>query len=1084
MKRLATILALSLFFLSILHAAPVDRETARQAAEQWMLQNVRSEHSGFLTEEIFAFTRDEVTTHYLVNLIPGGFVIVAGDDIAVPIWMYHTHGRYDGNSLPPSLAGMLDAIAEDLITALRHGEKQDTRVGDMWRPLRENGNPQSSFRKGTASIMAVSPLLTTTWNQTFPYNKDCPATPTGGSGGHVYVGCVATAMAQVMRFYNFPTSGTGSHSYVHATYGTQSANFGSTTYDWANMPVSVSSSSSTAQKDAVAQLSYHCGVAVEMDYGPTGSASSIFYASQALPTFFRYKTSISHLIRSSYATSTWLALLIDELDDGRPVIYRGSEQNGTGGHAFIVDGYTGSDYFHMNFGWGGYLDGYFYLNDITPGSNNFNYWQKMVIGIQPDQSAPPTLLAPTNQSNNLCTSPTFTWSAAPGVTSYRMQIATDAAFNSIVHDNASLTGTSTQVTGLSRGTLHYWRMNSTGTAGTSAWTTPWSFTTMQVAVSASGATTFCDGGDVTLTTIPAPGGSCQWMRNSTPIQGSTQSSLLVTQSGSYSVSVTLNGCATESDPVTVTVHPVPTAEILPPQSTEICEGGSSMLIASQSSGYAYQWLKDGQNIPGATGSTYSASESGVYSLTVSANGCTDVSDTLRVVVHPVDPTELEWTGSVSSEWYTPGNWDNPCAVPSSGDNVTIPPGCSPPASIPPCTLNNLTVDNGTGTSLSGNVMITGTLSMQNGHISLGDNDLTISASGEISGGSANGHIITNGVGQLRQLGLGTTGRYRPVTFPVGHGSGVYLPLRLSNAAPANDFAVRLLDEVRDGGLIGNPLSGGLVENTWIVAAGNGSTNLTMDFFWSAASEGVGFDRSACFISRNDNGQAWNALSAPSTAMGIGPFSLTATGVTTISTIGVPFCIGSSSSLYPVELLSFSGTMQEEGILLEWRTQNEVGNFGFEIQHHVGSDTWRTVGFIPAAEEHHDICAYRFLHPLTDAGRHFYRLRQIDADGSSTYSQVLYVERNGLPSSLQCEIFPNPIEHGTAAMLQLRSGREGTLRVTLYDALGRPIKNVFEGFVSGSSTRMLAIPTEGLPTGMYFLRVDGSTESRMLRMQLR
>jgi len=1081
MKRIAAILILSLFFLSIMHAAPVDRETAVRVAEHWMLQHSDEYASSFLADEVFAFTHEGITTHYIVNLAPDGFVIVSGDDIAVPVWMYGVRGGYDGGTLPPALAGMLDGAAEDLARAIEERAQQQAHVADMWSVLLA-GTPDAMLGGGMG-VMAVSPLVSTTWNQTYPYNKYCPPTSTGGSGGYVYVGCVATAMAQVMRYHNWPASGVGSNSYVHPTYGTQSANFANTTYDYANMPTSVSSSSPTAKQNAVATLSYHCGVAVEMDYGPTGSASSIYYAEQALRIFFRYKSSSSYIARSSYSNAAWLSLLTGELNSGRPVLYRGSKQNGSGGHAFIVDGYTGTDYFHMNFGWGGYLDGYFYLSSITPGSNTFTYWQKMVMGIEPDQSAPPTLVSPITQSTNLCTSPTFTWNAASGATSYRLQIATDAGFNSIVHDDATLTGTSVQVTGLNRNTQYYWRMNASGSAGTSAWTTPWTFTTMQVSISANGPTSFCDGGDVTLSTTPVTGGSCQWYRNSILIPGATQPWYTASQSGSYTVTVTLGGCGTSSDPVSVAAHPLPTATILPPQSTQICQGGSTLLVASQSPGYSYQWVLDGQSIPGATTPVLSVTASGVYTLTVSANGCSDTSDTLRVVVHPADPTDLTWTGAVDTDWNTPGNWDNPCAVPSTGDNVVIPPNCTPPASIPTCSLGDLTIDNSTGITLSGNVIISGALALLDGHLTLGGSDLTITGTGSISGGSDGSHVIADGAGQLYQLDIGTSGRYRPVTFPVGHGSGGYVPLTLKNTAATNDFGVRLLPEVRDGGLVGSTLSSGTVANTWILTSGTGSTDLALAFFWPASLEDAGFDRQNCFVSKNASGQSWKAIGNPTAAPGSDPYTLTVSGVNSLSAIGVPFSVGSASTLFPVELLSFAAAENANGILLEWRTRNETGNYGFELQHHTDASRWQAVGFVPAADDDREEHTYRFMHANRKVGVQRYRLRQIDTDGSSTLSPVVTVTRTSAPATATLDAWPNPVQRGTEAMLRLRSGRDGVMRVVLFDALGRNIRTLFEGMSTAGSEHVLTLRTHGFPAGMYFLRMDDASGSLIRRLHI-
>lgn len=1084
MKRLATTLLLSLFFLSILTAAPVDEETAHRAAVQWVMNNGTFESSTVTVLETYPFSHDGIRTHYIINLAPDGFIIVSGDDIAVPVLMFGRSGRYDGIELPPALRGMLDAFSRDLTLSLADGMVQSDEVGALWELLLDERSNLRSYFGGGNSIMAVSPLLSTTWNQTYPYNKFCPSTSTGGSGGHVYVGCVATAMAQVMKYHSAPTTGVGSNSYTHSTYGTLSANFGNTTYNYASMPNSINGSSSTAQQNAVATLSYHCGVAVEMNYGPSGSSSSIYYSYQVMPVYFRFKNTMSYVSRSSFSSSSWLAMLTGELDNSRPVLYRGSEQNGTGGHAFVIDGYTGADYFHINWGWGGYLDGYFYLNNLTPSSYNFNYHQKMVIGIEPVSSTPPTLLSPANNTANLCTSPTLQWNSVSGATSYRLQVASDATFATVAVDNSSLTGTSTQVTGLSPATTYYWRMNSTSTSGTSAWSTVWSFTTMSASVTANGPASFCDGESVILSTSPVSGAGYQWSRNGVPVNGATSTMLTVTQSGDYTVAITVNGCVTHSSPYTVTVHPLPTATILPPSSTEICEGGSSILSAVQNPGYSYQWLKDGNTLLGANSPVFTATESGSYALTVSANGCSATSAALAITVHPLNPSDLTWTGAINSEWNTTGNWDSPCATPGPGDNVTIPSGCTPPAAIPAVSLGNLTVNNSAGITLTGNVMINGMLTLQQGTITLGNSDLIISAAGEIVGGSSSSHIITDGMGQLTQLDIGSGGRYRQILFPVANGDGKYVPLRLLNLATSNDFSIRASDEVLEKAFTGAPITSDAVDNTWIVTHGSGSTNITMSLFWPSASELTGFDRNNCFISSNPSGNTWTALHAGMQAQGSDPYSLTLTGITTLSSLGMPFTVGSGQQLYPVELLSFAADAAGDKVKLHWVTGMENNNHGFEIERrHQHQSAWSAVGFVPASNAATHEHRYSFIDTPGSTGILEYRLRQIDLDGSSGYSPIVSV-LSTIPENLHLsEVAPQPLRHGQSGTISLRTAEHGRVQLRLFDALGREVRTLHNAEHASGAPLHISIPSRGLPAGMYFLHCTSSGTSLLRRFHI-
>lgn len=242
----------------------------------------------------------------------------------------------------------------------------------------------------------VAPLLSTTWNQGCGYNSQCPV-DVAGPCGKVYTGCVATAMAQVIRYFQYPAHGVGNKCYTHYTYGELCADFAAATYNYALMP-------NGSGNTEVAKLMFHCGVSVNMGYSPTGSGAYSSSVPIAMRNYFDFKNVIL-ASKGSYTVSTWHKILKNEIDNSRPIYYAG---NGTGGHAFVFDGYQGSDYFHINWGWGGSYNGYFYTNDLTPGSNNFTNWQNAVIGAIPsslftnlDFSSAITLNCATPVSQNL-----------------------------------------------------------------------------------------------------------------------------------------------------------------------------------------------------------------------------------------------------------------------------------------------------------------------------------------------------------------------------------------------------------------------------------------------------------------------------------------------------------------------------------------------------------------------------------------------------------------------------------------------------------------------------------------------------------
>ena len=304
-----------------------------------------------------------------------GFIIISGNDNVYPILAYSTESNYKlSDTKPDAFTDWMQSLKDQIIFVTEQKIKANKKIQNLWIYY---SNPD--FKPAKKNTKDVSPLLTTTWNQGCGYNALCPETSTGGSCGHVWTGCVATAMAQVMKYNNFPVSGEGSHSYTHYVYGEQSADFENTIYDWANMP----DGSGNAE---VAKLMYHCGVAVNMDYGPSGSGAYSSTAASALKTYFKYSRNLILTSKYSYTEDNWARLMRAEIDSGRPMYYQG--RGSSGGHAFVLDGYQGTDFFHFNWGWGGSYNGYFYLNDLTPGGYSFTSSQGAIVGIQPRDSYP------------------------------------------------------------------------------------------------------------------------------------------------------------------------------------------------------------------------------------------------------------------------------------------------------------------------------------------------------------------------------------------------------------------------------------------------------------------------------------------------------------------------------------------------------------------------------------------------------------------------------------------------------------------------------------------------------------------------
>ena len=375
---------------------PVDENTAKQLAQNfWKENNIM----GVRGDKVFKKRMNDArfvnvapqcgyTEFYIFNNEDGkGFVIIAADDRVTPILGYSYENNFAAENLPPNLKGWLDGYAEQIQMAVEMRASATEEIRTDWNCLRQGKNLP------IRSEAQVYPLIATTWNQSPYYNALCPFDYYYNQ--RTVTGCVATAMAQIMKYWSYPEHGLGSHSYIpqnHPEYGTQYADFSSTTYQWSSMPNNVTSSN-----NAVATLMYHCGVSVEMNYGISGSpdygssASTIGdfpSAEQAYKTFFDYKNTLHSISKSNYSDTEWINILKTELNAARPIHYRG--QGPDGGHSFICDGYDPYDYFHFNWGWGGAGDANFFISNLNPTINghqfNFTSGQKAIIGIEPNNT--------------------------------------------------------------------------------------------------------------------------------------------------------------------------------------------------------------------------------------------------------------------------------------------------------------------------------------------------------------------------------------------------------------------------------------------------------------------------------------------------------------------------------------------------------------------------------------------------------------------------------------------------------------------------------------------------------------------------
>ena len=317
------------------------------------------------------YLSDGTLGYYMVDLGEDGWVMVSADDVIRPIIAF----SFEKEITPESEWGdaasyLLGTYKQEIAIAIKDKSlKRDERWDRPELP---------SFQK-SAMEDVLEPIIDVTWNQGGGWNMFCPADEDGPSG-HAYVGCVAVAMAQAMSVYEYPAAPAGIKSYVHEDYGSIAVNFDKADpYQWKKM--------SRTQADSFnAILLYHCAVSVEMGFGADGSGAYVRTAASSMSKYFGYSNSMSFKERYE-DLEEWEALLVNEIEAGRPVVYRGGPDDGTSGHAWNVDGY-GDGYFHMNFGWSGSQNGYYTISLINPGTFDFSSDQGALIGIAPPVSSP------------------------------------------------------------------------------------------------------------------------------------------------------------------------------------------------------------------------------------------------------------------------------------------------------------------------------------------------------------------------------------------------------------------------------------------------------------------------------------------------------------------------------------------------------------------------------------------------------------------------------------------------------------------------------------------------------------------------
>lgn len=389
MKKLSLLLGLMAVAV-ILNAGPVDQQKAQQLGARFLSTTAVAQRGIDIQLNLVSATYSRGGIDYYAFNVRGGngFVIVAGDDRVKPILAYSTTGSFDPQDVAEGFAYMLNGYREEIQYVREHNLSATPDIVAEWNAVRATGQ----IKPGRQARAVVGPLCQTIWNQNFPYNSQCPEDPEG-NGGYVYAGCVATAMGQVMKFWDYPEQGIGSHTYNPEDYEQQTANFGETEYHFELMPLSLDSLSTEEDYFYIAQFLHHCGIAVDMQYSGHGSGAYSFDVPTALSNYFGYTTdtdmpTLSFWGFNLYTNEQWIQMLKDGgLDENLPLYYSGSDDNGAGGHAFVCDGYDENDYFHFNWGWSGKDDAWCPIGALNTTKYAFNDSNSFIGHIIPANSS-------------------------------------------------------------------------------------------------------------------------------------------------------------------------------------------------------------------------------------------------------------------------------------------------------------------------------------------------------------------------------------------------------------------------------------------------------------------------------------------------------------------------------------------------------------------------------------------------------------------------------------------------------------------------------------------------------------------------
>lgn len=343
-------------------------------SQEVTLDEAKTVATNFLSEKDIGQEIISISNHsldhsaFILCQLEKGFLLLSPDKRLQPIIGWSLHNAFNTEILPPALE-YLFTYYDKQIYFVCNQERIDISIHPDWTHYLA---PDFKAKNRTG----VGPFLTSQWDQGCYYNTWFPE-ESQGPCGHLYAGCVAVAMGQIMNFWEYPEHGFGSNSYYSSGYGTISADFENTFYQWNAMEDQLD-----GENDAVAELIFQTAVSVNTQFFPQGSGAYDHHIPDAIIDHFGFADIAAFIFRDDY-TANWSELIIDELNTGRPFIYGGVEEATQAGHTFICDGYQDNNSFHINWGWGGLYNGYFALNNLVLGNYTFDTQHDVVIGLAP-----------------------------------------------------------------------------------------------------------------------------------------------------------------------------------------------------------------------------------------------------------------------------------------------------------------------------------------------------------------------------------------------------------------------------------------------------------------------------------------------------------------------------------------------------------------------------------------------------------------------------------------------------------------------------------------------------------------------------